>query len=69
MVKNTLNLKKIKRKRFFTSLGAGLLGTAVLNRFPFNLFMNNTGKAEAAKIKVEINPLAVNRKKIGDKNA
>ncbi|MFO7446604.1 MAG: hypothetical protein R6W90_09565 [Ignavibacteriaceae bacterium] len=58
---------KIKRKKFFASLSIGMLGITVLNQFPFSLFKSKT--ASAGKVKVQINPLAVNRKKIGEKNA
>lgn len=54
------------RKKFFISIGAGFLGAALFKVFPsVNLL---AGKKAEAKIKITPNPLAVSRKKIGDKN-
>ncbi len=66
--------KKLDRKKFFASLGVGLLGVTIFNSFPFSLFKSNsTSKnkfdVKNGKIKVQLNPLAVNRTKIGDRNA
>ena len=67
--------KKIQRKKFFASLGVSVLGVTMLSSFPFNIFnssysaKNNIDNQTTGKIKVHLNPLAVNRKKIGEKNA
>ncbi len=58
--------KKIKRKNFFTSMGMGFMSYVVFRSFPFNLFTKKEKKAEQ-KIKVRINPLAVQRKNTGKK--
>jgi len=62
--------KKLERKKFFISVGAGLAGFVLLKTFPFNLFAKNKIKFRESnrKIKVRINPLAVSRNKIGENN-
>jgi hypothetical protein len=57
----------MNRKKFFTSISLGALGFTVLNTFPFNFISKKSGK-DQKKVQVKINPLAVSRKKIGDKN-
>ena len=63
--------KKIQRKKFFFSIGAGIAGFVALKSFPFNLFSK---KERPKKIvnskssKVKINPSAVSRKNIGGNN-
>lgn len=59
--------KKIKRKNFFATAGTGMLSYFVLRTFPFNLFAKKEAK-KTQKIKVRINPLAVQRKKAGKTN-
>ena len=59
--------QKIKRKNFFTTAGTGILGYFVFRTFPFNLFKKNELK-KTQKIKVRINPLAVERKNTGKTN-
>lgn len=59
--------KKIKRKSFFTTAGTGILGYFVFRSFPFNLFAKKELK-KTNKIKVKINPLAVERKNTGKTN-
>jgi len=63
--------EKIKRKKFFKSVGFSLLGMSLLGQFPFSLFGKDykAGSQADKKIKVEINPYAVNRKNTGRKNA
>ena len=62
--------KKLDRKNFFYSLGAGLAGYAAVKAFPFKLIgkkiLNEDNNNK--KIKVKINPFAVSRKKIGGNN-
>ncbi len=58
--------KKIKRDRFFTSIGTGFLSYVVFKSFPFN-FLAKKEKLKKQKIKVRINPLAVQRKNTGIK--
>lgn len=54
------------RKKFFISIGAGFLGAALIKVFPSVNVL--AGKKAETKIKITPNPLAVSRKKIGDKN-
>lgn len=54
----------MNRKKFFASLGTGLAGFIAASAFPFNIFSNKN-----KKVKIEINPYAVSRKKAGEKNA
>jgi hypothetical protein len=55
------------RKKFFTSISLGAIGFTVLNSFPMNLISKRFDKNKP-NIKVKINPDAVSRKKIGNKN-
>jgi hypothetical protein len=55
----------MKRNKFFISLGTGAFGLLLLNKFPLNLFSKNNAKRH---VEIKINPDAVSRKKIGDKN-
>lgn len=57
----------MNRKKFFTSISLGAIGFTMLNTFPFNLIAKKSIK-DKRKVQVKINPLAVSRKKIGDKN-
>jgi hypothetical protein len=59
--------KKINRKKFFASVGTGFLSYVVFKSFPFNLFAKKE-KIKSPKIKVRINPLAVERKNTGKNN-
>jgi hypothetical protein len=56
----------MERKRFFITIGAGFLGLAIFRSMPFYSLL--TRKDDDKKIKISPNPLAVSRKKIGDKN-
>ncbi len=70
-LKNINLNKKIKRKNFFISLGAGVAGYFALRSVPFKLFFkkNDSAKAEDKNgRRVKINPLAVSRKNIGGNN-
>jgi len=62
--------KKLKRKNFFYSIGAGIAGYTIMKSFPLNFlskrFSNNN--KENKKIKIRINPLAVSRQKTGKTN-
>lgn len=60
-----LNPKHINRKKFFSSVGTGVLGYFLMRTFPFSFFAKS-GKDK--KVIIEINPDAVSRTKIGDKN-
>lgn len=62
--------KKVERKKFFVSLGAGFMGYFVLRSFPFNLFgrKTNNKNVKTGSVKVKLNPLAVSRNKIGGNN-
>jgi hypothetical protein len=59
--------KKIKRKNFFVSAGTGFMSYVVFRTFPLNLFAKKEKKMPQ-KIKVKINPLAVQRKNTGKNN-
>jgi hypothetical protein len=66
-----LNLnKKMKRKNFFFSLGAGVAGFIALRSFPFRIFSKRiiSKKSESNNSRIKINPLAVSRKNIGGNN-
>ena len=62
--------RKIGRKNFFYSVGAGLAGYAVMKTFPFGLLSKKlfNSKKDSEKISVKINPFAVSRNKIGGNN-
>ncbi len=64
--------KKMKRKNFFYSLGAGVAGYFVLRSLPFKLFSKkkiSSNKVESkTNSRVKPNPLAVSRKNIGGNN-
>ncbi len=65
MESEKLNSKKINRKNFFSSLGAGVFGYFIIKSIPFSFLRKNiTDK----KVTIEINPDAVRRTKIGEKN-
>lgn len=56
----------MERKKFFLSIGAGFLGFAVFKSIPFSNLLSK--KKEDEKVTIAPNPLAVRRKKIGEKN-
>ena len=56
----------MERKKFFKSIGISLIGFLFVKLFPFRLFSKQN--VNKSKIKVHINPYAVKRKKIGEKN-
>ena len=60
-----LNLKYINRKKFFSSIGTGVIGYFLLKSIPFS-FLAKSRKDK--NVIIEINPDAVSRTKIGDKN-
>ena len=66
-----LNLnKRMKRKNFFFSLGAGVAGYFAFRSLPFKMLskkMKPTG-SESRNSRIKINPLAVSRKNIGGNN-
>ena len=57
----------MNRKKFFTSISLGAIGFTLFNSFPMNLISKRIDQSKT-KIKVKINPDAVSRKKIGNKN-
>lgn len=57
----------MNRKKFFTSISLSAVGLALFNTFPINIISKSLDKKNE-KVKVKINPLAVSRKKIGEKN-
>jgi len=52
----------IKRRKFFTYAGALALGIFSISKIPFNFFGSNNSEKKVA-IKIERNPLAVERRK------
>ncbi len=63
--------KKLKRKNFFYSLGAGIGSYILMKSLPFKLLGNNLIKSKSLnenKIKIRINPSAVGRTKLGENN-
>jgi hypothetical protein len=59
-------MKKIGRSKFFISLGTGFLSVAVFRNFNFSALRKKA--VDDYPVKVEINPLAVSRKKSGENN-
>lgn len=57
----------MNRKKFFTSISLGAVGFAIYNSFPMKYFSKTSGIFKN-KVEVKINPLAVSRKKAGEKN-
>ncbi len=57
----------MNRKKFFTSISLGAVGYTIFNSFPMKYFSKPTGFFKN-KIEVKTNPLAVSRKKAGEKN-
>ena len=66
--KKEISVKKIHRKKFFLSLGTGFFGFILFNSFPFKFFTKKEMKQEK-QVTIQINPLAVSRKKQDRKNA
>jgi hypothetical protein len=60
-----LNPKKINRKKFFSSIGTGVFGYFVIKSLPFSFLRK---KEKDKEVIISINPDAVSRKKIGEKN-
>lgn len=56
---------KMDRKKFFLSASLAAAGIALFKYIPFISFNRKT---ESKKVQVQINPLAVSRKKVGEKN-
>jgi len=56
----------IDRNKFFSVVGLGVIAVLFTKIFPFS-FASNT-KSKGKKMKVKINPLAVKREKVSDKN-
>ena len=54
------------RKKFFSIVGLGFVGMFFTRSFPFRFLFKN--KMDDKKIRVKINPLAVKRQKLGNKN-
>lgn len=63
-------MKKMNnRKKFLTTIGTGIFSFLVVKFIPFNFFGMGKSKLNGSKIvDVKINPLAVRRRKAGDKN-
>ncbi|MEJ5262436.1 MAG: hypothetical protein WHT45_07130 [Ignavibacterium sp.] len=56
---------KMDRKKFFLSATLAAAGIALFKYIPFT---STKKKFESKKVEVKINPLAVSRKKVGEKN-
>ncbi|HKB87437.1 MAG TPA: hypothetical protein VKD08_14775 [Ignavibacteriaceae bacterium] len=65
MESEKLNRRKINRKKFFSSLGTGVFGYFVIKSIPFSFLGRNI---KDKKVTIAINPDAVRRTKIGEKN-
>jgi hypothetical protein len=59
------NSNKINRKKFFSSLGTGVISYFIFKSIPFAFISK---KEKDRKVIIEINPDAVSRTKIGEKN-
>jgi hypothetical protein len=59
------NSNKINRKKFFSSLGTGVISYFVFKAIPFSFLAK---RKENKNVIIEINPDAVSRTKIGGKN-
>jgi len=69
-LQNILN-KRIKRKNFFLTLGIGAGSYLVMRLLPFRIFGKKSMKSQMSynnKIRIKINPSAISRTKLGDKN-
>lgn len=60
------NRKNINRKKFFSSIGTGIFGYFVIKSIPFSFLRKKENDKEVV---IAINPDAVSRTNIGDKNA
>lgn len=67
MLEKLTNQNKIKRSSFFASLGSVAVGFFVASSLPFKLFGKKV-TSQNEKVIVQINPNAVSRKRIGEKN-
>lgn len=72
-LQNSIN-KKIERKKFFISIASLAAGFALKKIIPFKFWNKKSFSEELSKSKMEkklvkINSFAVNRNKIGNKNA
>lgn len=65
MESKKFNSKKIDRKRFFSSLGTGVIGYFIFKSIPFSFIRK---RITDERVTIEINPDAVSRTKIGEKN-
>ncbi len=65
MVSEKINPKNINRKSFFSFLGTGIIGYFLVKSFPFSFLRRD---ARSKKVTIEINPDAIRRTKIGEKN-
>lgn len=61
----TQESKKMNRKKFFLSASLAAAAVAFFKYIPFTLAKRNFS---SKKVEVKINPLAVSRKKVGEKN-
>ncbi|PJA98504.1 MAG: hypothetical protein CO128_06970 [Ignavibacteriales bacterium CG_4_9_14_3_um_filter_30_11] len=70
--KKSDNIKKIERKKFFYSLGLGVIGFLTTKSILFNMFSSKKTKINKTNVvknsRVKINPLAVSRNKTGVNN-
>ncbi len=65
MEKVKSNSKIINRKKFFSSLGTGVFGYFVIKSIPLSFLRK---KDKDKEVVIAINPDAVSRTKIGEKN-
>ncbi len=57
----------MERKKFLSYIGIGALSFSIFSINPIKIFFSKSEK-ENKKMKVQINPLAIERKKIGKIN-
>jgi len=65
MVSEKINPKNINRKSFFSFLGTGVIGYFLVKAIPFSFLRKDIS---SKKVTIELNPDAVRRTKIGEKN-
>ncbi|MCX8104280.1 MAG: hypothetical protein N3D80_00225 [Ignavibacterium album] len=62
---NQIQKSKMNRKKFFLSATLAAAGMALFKYIPFTSARKNF---LSKKVEVKVNPLAVSRKKVGEKN-
>ena len=60
-----INSGKMNRKKFFSSIGTGIMGYLIVRSIPFGLIGK---RVKDKKVKIEIYPDAIRRTDKGEKN-